>query len=819
MQLTYSPYALLPLIALIISLLLLRYSWKFRSERLGRNFILLISALAWWSMSAVMEYVSLDLIAKVFWMKMSYLGITSLPIGWLAFTLTYSDRTKWLKPRVFIVLAILPVITLVMVWTNSLHHLMWKDIWLDTSISPPVDAVTHNVWFWINAFYEYLLIIFGVVCLILTYQKSSGVYRKQTGMLMIATFAPWISNFLYITGIKPFNVIDPTPIAFAVTGIAFYWGLSRLNLLENIPIAYETMLKSMVDGIIVLDTQKRIIELNPAAQHIIDRKKSDIVRQPYGQVLPGQMGLLELSPDSGETQAMIAFGLGEKLRYYRVIISPIKSRDILSGYMILLHDDTERIEMEVAYRERVAIETELNERKRTAEEIQRRLEYEETIANISSRFVGLSDIDKAVNDSMSDIGKLCKVSRACLFLLAEDGTIMNDAHEWYAEGVSPKKNNINSLPSVAFSWWKNKLNNGEPISIPDVSKMPVEAETEKEVLQSQGIRSVLALPIFLKGKLDGFIGLDNTTEPVEWSSNDITVLMVTSEIIGSALERKKAADELAELNEELKSMNLLLETKVEERTRQLEEAVSIARASDQAKSEFLASMSHELRTPLNAIIGFSQVLQEQYFGNLNEKQTEYITDIVESGKHLLSLINDILDLSKIEAGKMELDMARVKIGDVVRNSLVMVKEKALAHRINLDLQVAEAINGSEIPGDERRLKQVMFNLLSNATKFTPDGGIIRVEADKYEKEIVIKVIDNGIGMTAQEQKRLFEAFYQASGGIKDKTPGTGLGLAITKSIVEKHGGRIWVESEGTNKGCKFIFTLPVVNDGTTVQVR
>jgi signal transduction histidine kinase len=230
-------------------------------------------------------------------------------------------------------------------------------------------------------------------------------------------------------------------------------------------------------------------------------------------------------------------------------------------------------------------------------------------------------------------------------------------------------------------------------------------------------------------------------------------------------------------------------------------------------------MSHELRTPLNAIIGFSQVLQEQYFGNLNEKQTEYVTDIVESGKHLLSLINDILDLSKIEAGKMELDMARVKIGDVVRNSLVMVKEKALAHRINLDLQVSEAINGSEIPGDERRLKQVMFNLLSNATKFTPDGGIIRVEADKIEKEIVIRVIDNGIGMTAQEQKRLFEAFYQASGGIKDKTPGTGLGLAITKSIVEKHGGRIWVESEGTNKGCKFIFTLPVVNDGTTVQVR
>jgi len=275
------------------------------------------------------------------------------------------------------------------------------------------------------------------------------------------------------------------------------------------------------------------------------------------------------------------------------------------------------------------------------------------------------------------------------------------------------------------------------------------------------------------------------------------------------LERKKAADELAMLNEELRLMNSQLEFKVEDRTRQLEEALTIARASDQAKSEFLASMSHELRTPLNAIIGFSQVLNERYFGDLNEKQTEYVADIVSSGKHLLSLINDILDLSKIEAGKMDLDITNVKIGDIVRNSLVMVKEKAMAHRINLDLQIAESINGTEVMGDERRLKQVMFNLLSNATKFTLDGGTIIVEANKNDTGIVISVADNGIGMTPKEQKRLFEPFYQASGGIKDKTPGTGLGLAITKSIVEKHGGKIWVESEGQNKGSCFTFTLPI----------
>jgi PAS domain S-box-containing protein len=280
-------------------------------------------------------------------------------------------------------------------------------------------------------------------------------------------------------------------------------------------------------------------------------------------------------------------------------------------------------------------------------------------------------------------------------------------------------------------------------------------------------------------------------------------------IIDDITARKKAETELGRLNAELKTFNLHLENMVDERTRQLGEAVVEARAANLAKSEFLASMSHELRTPLNAIIGFSQVLEARYFGELSEKQAEYVGDILESGRHLLALINDILDLSKIEAGKMELEIAPLKIADLLKNSLSMVKEKAHDHNIRLELHLAANMESLELPADERKIKQVMFNLLSNAAKFTPEGGGITVEAVGQKEELLVTVTDTGIGISPDERKKLFEAFYQASGGIKNKTPGTGLGLSITRSIIEKHGGKIWVESAGLGKGARFFFTLPL----------
>ena len=223
------------------------------------------------------------------------------------------------------------------------------------------------------------------------------------------------------------------------------------------------------------------------------------------------------------------------------------------------------------------------------------------------------------------------------------------------------------------------------------------------------------------------------------------------------------------------------------------------------KSEFLANMSHELRTPLNAILGFSQILQQKLFGELNDKQEEYVEDILSSGNHLLSLINDVLDLSKVEAGQIELDVEPFSLREAVERGVAIVRERAskngvtVAAEIDPEVQIVEA--------DERRIRQILFNLLSNAVKFTPAGGRVDVTAARAGAEVEVAVTDTGPGIAPDDRERIFEEFQQTDVGAKHRE-GTGLGLALSKRLVELHGGRIWVESE-LGSGSRFVFTLPL----------
>ena len=293
------------------------------------------------------------------------------------------------------------------------------------------------------------------------------------------------------------------------------------------------------------------------------------------------------------------------------------------------------------------------------------------------------------------------------------------------------------------------------------------------------------------------IGAGALDQRIEISSND--ELGALAEEFNRMAARLQAyyADLEHDVQERTRELATAL-TALDERTRELE-------AAGHHKSEFLANMSHELRTPLNAITGFSQVLRKGLFGEINAKQAEYLDDILASARHLLSLIDDVLDLAKVEAGQIELRVAPFSLPEALERGMVVVRERATKGDVGVSLSIGPDVG--TVVGDERRITQVLFNLLSNAVKFTPPGGAVDVSANRLDGAVHVAVRDTGPGIAPEDQERIFEEFQQAAAG-KQQREGTGLGLALSKRLVELHHGRIWVDSE-PGKGSTFTFTLPV----------
>ena len=319
----------------------------------------------------------------------------------------------------------------------------------------------------------------------------------------------------------------------------------------------------------------------------------------------------------------------------------------------------------------------------------------------------------------------------------------------------------------------------EPVQVPDITQAGAYQSSVRDTLIRFGYRALLAVPLLREDQIIGSLSF-NRKVPGEFLPEVVDVLRTFATQSALAIQNARLFREIADKSAQLE-------------------------AASRHKSEFLANMSHELRTPLNAIIGFSEVLTERMFGELNEKQDEYLKDIHASGQHLLSLINDILDLSKIEAGRMELERSAFDLPNAIENALILVRERASRRGIRLGSTIDERLGA--LDGDERKVKQVLLNLLSNALKFTPEGGRIDVGARLDDHVAEVSVADTGIGIAPADQEAVFEEFRQV-GTADKKAEGTGLGLALSRKFIELHGGKIWVKSQ-LGAGSTFTFTLPL----------
>jgi PAS domain S-box-containing protein len=313
--------------------------------------IYFLVAVSIWSLAYAFELSSSVLSIQLLWAKLQYLGIVTIPVTWLVFVLQYTRRGDWITPRRVALLSIIPVLTILVTWTNELHHLTWYRIEPENVEGLVLLDYTYGVWFWAQTAYAYVLLLVGTVLVVQALLRAPYLYQGQMGTLLVGTFAPWIGNIIYLSGLSPFPNLDLTSFGFSVTGVALVMSLRRFRLFDIVPAAHDAVVRSMSGGLMVIDAQNRVVDLNPAAQRFFGRPAGEIVGQPAARVLAPWSELVEQYRGKTELQTEITLGDPGEERHLALHISPLYNwRQALSGRVLVLHDITERkrTEMELA---------------------------------------------------------------------------------------------------------------------------------------------------------------------------------------------------------------------------------------------------------------------------------------------------------------------------------------------------------------------------------------------------------------------------------------------------------------------------------------
>ena len=428
--------------------------------------------------------------------------------------------------------------------------------------------------------------------------------------------------------------------------------------------------------------------------------------------------------------------------------------------------------------------------------LKHRLEWEKLILKISTGFINVpgDKIDAQINSSLAKLGSFMDVDRCYVFEISAGRGIMNNTYEWCRDGVSPQIERNQRIAIDPQSFWMKRLFSLEVNHVPSVGSLPPHAVSERQVMEIEAIKSLVAVPLAGAEGPSGFIGFDMIRHEKSWSDEDITMLKIFAEIVTNALNKKNMEMELIKARDEAETAN-------------------------RHKSQFLANMSHEIRTPLNGILGFAKLLETS---ELSALQKETVGFIHKSGKHLLSLINDILDFSKIESNMIEIEKTEFcfnsLVDDIINLNLISASNK----NIELICRADKKFDACLI-GDPSRLKQILFNLVDNAVKFTEKGSVTLECKTHYENAervaIEISVTDTGIGIPPDRLKEIFKPFTQADGSITRKYGGTGLGLTICNKLICLMGGHGLMVESVPGAGSRFYFYMHFAKAECTENFR
>lgn len=567
---------------------------------------------------------------------------------------------------------------------------------------------------------------------------------------------------------------------YVALDISLYNHSMERQLKENEEWFY-TSLESISDGIITVDNDNKIKFINKSAEKLLGFAHS-VAGQSLNNVYNPIRTKMEDENSSSEfflihdrvENVYLPQKDGSNI-FLEETIRPIQDTHLgkLLGKIIVFKDITKRLILENKMMVRVRYEIGISFFSRV----------------LLSPFTGLNNLNSTFQELLSYIGlnrivyaNLSQVGYEIMFSILEEATLDDSVKKGI--GFSPDFNKF--IQSIHETLQENKLIFGN---------LKNSSDKLKSTILLRETKSYIIIPIFYQHTLDGFVLFEDTVTLRDWPEEDLQIFRIIGDLISTFIERTRNEDMI-------KNHRDYLEKLVEEKTSELQTAVKLAQAANKAKSEFLANMSHELRTPLNSIIGFSKLIQlpEGY-----DKEKEFIKYINSAGNHLLKIVNDILDISKMESGKTVMIKSKFSLYDSLMNSIFIMMPQAT--KKNMTIIEPEKIE-IFFNGDEKRIRQVFINILSNAIKFTGENGLIEISLIEVNGFAEISIKDNGVGISHEHQKFIFDKFYQVGQVMYSENEGTGLGLSISKHIIENHGGVILLDSN-PGKGTKFTIRLPL----------